>query len=56
MFFCNDMILICLLVYLVQRYDAKRVAICAQEVAEPAVWSEAGSIKVARRRSGVAAR
>jgi hypothetical protein len=40
----------------VQEFDSKRVAICTREVAEPAVWSEAGSSEVARWRSAVAAR
>jgi hypothetical protein len=48
MFFRNDMILMLLLNVFMQEYDFKGVVIGTWEVAEPAVWSEAGSSEVAR--------
>ena len=55
MFFRNDMILICLSVCLVQRYDSKRVAICAREV-EPTAQGGADTGEVARSGAASVAR
>jgi hypothetical protein len=56
MFFRKSVILMWLLVAFVQEFDSKPVVFCAREVAEPAVWSEAGSSEVAAALSAAAAR
>jgi len=56
MFFRNDMILKCLSVYLVQRYDAKRVTVCAGEVAKPTDRREVDPSGVTRSRTASLAR
>jgi len=48
MFLRKSMILTRLLGIFVQDFDSKRVAICAREVAEPAVRSEVDPSKIAR--------